>query len=264
MRTTVGIIGVGNMGEALLAGLLAAGTPKSDVIFAQRSEERAKVISERYAIAHKSLAEVTQSDVVLLCVKPKDVAALCEEIKESLKPGNVIVSVAAGKTIAGIAEILGSEVAVIRVMPNTPTFIGKGAAGISLGKNVTKEQSAFVHNFLKASGLVVEVPEDLQAAVTATSGSGPAYFFAFVEAMVAGGMKLGLTEEIATQLTVQTIIGASGMLAESGKSAKELRENVTSPNGTTFAALTTFEEKGLTAMVEAAMAASAKRSQELA
>ena len=113
-------------------------------------------------------------------------------------------------------------------------------------------------------GIAVEVPEELQAAITATSGSGPAYFFAFVEAMVEGAKKLGLSEEVATELVTQTIAGAAGMLETSGKSAKELRENVTSPNGTTFAALATFEKMGLTQMVQAAMEASAKRSQELA
>ena len=129
---------------------------------------------------------------------------------------------------------------------------------------VTEEQLSFVKKFLSASGIAVEVPEELQAAITGTSGSGPAYFFAFVEAMVEGAKKLGLSEDVATELVTQTIAGAAGMLESSGKSAKELRENVTSPNGTTFAALATFEKMGLTQMVQAAMEASAKRSQELA
>ena len=262
--TTVGIIGAGNMGEALLAGLILAGTPTGDVSFAQRSDERASYISQRYGVARKSLSEVAGADVVILCVKPKDIALMCEEIKSDLKPGAVVVSVAAGKTIEGIQSIVGQKVAVIRVMPNTPTFIGKGAAGISSGVGVTEEQLSFVKKFLSASGIAVEVPEELQAAITATSGSGPAYFFAFVEAMVEGAKKLGLSEEVATELVTQTIAGAAGMLESSGKSAKELRENVTSPNGTTFAALAIFEKMGLTQMVQAAMEASAKRSQELA
>lgn len=260
----VGIIGVGNMGEALLAGLLHSGTQPSEIIFAQRSSERAAVISTKYGISQKPLAEVAGAEVVLLCVKPKDIAAICEEIKASLTPGSVIVSVAAGKTIEGIQAIVGDTVGVVRVMPNTPTFIGKGAAGISFGHKVSGIHKEFITKFFAASGVVVEVPEELQSAVTAMSGSGPAYFFAFVEAMVEGGKKLGLPEDIATQLAIQTIVGAAGMLEQSGKSARELRENVTSPNGTTFAALTTFENKGLAQMVEAAMAASAQRSQELA
>jgi pyrroline-5-carboxylate reductase len=260
----VGIIGVGNMGEALLAGLLQSGTRPDEIIFAQRSEERASYISGKYGVSQRTVKEVAQADLVLLCVKPKDIAGMCEEIKNDLKAGSVLVSVAAGKTIGGIQAIVGPSIGVIRVMPNTPTFIGKGAAGISFGENVSPTQSEFVTNFLATSGIVVEVPESLQSAVTAMSGSGPAYFFAFVEAMVESGMKLGLSEEVASKLAIQTIAGAAGMLQESGKSARELRENVTSPNGTTFAALTTFEEKGLAKMVEEAMAASAKRSQELA
>ncbi len=262
--TRVGIIGVGNMGEALLAGLLHSGTSADNIIFAQRSPERASYISSKYGVSQRTLQEVAQSELILLCVKPKDIAAMCTEIKDDLKAGSVLVSVAAGKTISGIQSIVGPDIGVIRVMPNTPTFIGKGAAGISFGAGVSPAQSEFVTNFLSSSGIVVEVPEELQSAVTAMSGSGPAYFFAFVEAMVESGKKLGLSEEVASQLAIQTIAGAAGMLQESGKSARELRENVTSPNGTTFAALTTFEEKGLAQMVEAAMAASAKRSQELA
>lgn len=264
MELTVGIIGVGNMGEALLSGLLKSGTPMSNIVFSQRSDERASYIAATYGIARQSLAVTASADVVLLGVKPKDIADICEQIKGSLKKGAVVVSVAAGKTIAGIQSILGDGVAVVRVMPNTPIFIGKGAAGISWGSTVTSSQSEFIRTIFKASGIVVEVPEELQGAVTATSGSGPAYFFAFVEAMIEGGKALGLSEQDATTLATQTIIGAAGMLQESGKSAQELRENVTSPNGTTHAALTTFQSHGLQQLVADAMAAAAKRSQELA
>jgi pyrroline-5-carboxylate reductase len=264
MDLTVGIIGVGNMGEAILSGLLKSGIPISRIVFAQRSDERASYIVSTYGIARQSLSVTASADVVLLCVKPKDIADLCEQIKGSLRKGAVVVSVAAGKTIEGIQSIVGDSVAVVRVMPNTPTFVGKGAAGISWGSTVTSAQSEFIRKIFMAGGIVVEVPEELQAAVTATSGSGPAYFFAFVEAMIDGGKALGLSEEIATTLAIQTIIGASRMLQESGKSPQELRENVTSPNGTTYAALTTFQSHGLQNIVANAMAAAAKRSQELA
>jgi len=187
MTIRVGIVGVGNMGEALLAGALKSGLLASDITFAQRSDERATVISQRYGIARKDLAEVAATDVILLCVKPKDIAALCEEIKPNLQSGSTLVSVAAGKTIEGIQAIVGPSVGVIRVMPNTPSFIGKGAAGISFGSSVDPLHADFVKKLFAASGIVIEVPEALQAAVTATSGSGPAYFFAFVEAMVEGG-----------------------------------------------------------------------------
>jgi len=153
---------------------------------------------------------------------------------------------------------------VIRVMPNTPTMVGAGMAAASMGTGVTDAHKKFVLGFLAATGKVIEVSEDLQDAVTATSGSGPAYFFAFVEAMVAGAKELGLSQEDATTLTIQTIVGAAKLLDESGKSATTLRENVTSPNGTTAAALASFGSSDLNSMVAKAMKAASDRSQELA
>lgn len=149
-------------------------------------------------------------------------------------------------------------------MPNTPALIGKGASGYSLGVGVTDEQKSFVSDFLAATGKAIEVPEVLQDSVTATSGSGPAYFFAFVEAMVEGAVALGLSHEDATLLTIQTIVGAAALLDQSGDSPTTLREKVTSPNGTTAAALASFGDSDLKKIVATAMAAAAKRSQELA
>jgi pyrroline-5-carboxylate reductase len=149
-------------------------------------------------------------------------------------------------------------------MPNTPTLVGEGMAAASMGVGVTAEQREFVLGFLGATGKVIEVKEELQDAVTATSGSGPAYFFAFVEAMVAGAKELGLSEQDATTLTIQTIVGAAKLLDESGKSATTLRENVTSPNGTTAAALASFGNENMNSMVAKAMKAARDRSQELA
>jgi pyrroline-5-carboxylate reductase len=149
-------------------------------------------------------------------------------------------------------------------MPNTPALVGEGMAAASMGAGVTAAQRDFVLGFLAATGKVIEVSEDLQDAVTATSGSGPAYFFAFVEAMVAGAQELGLSEKDATTLTVQTLLGAATLLEESGKSASTLRENVTSPNGTTAAALASFSSDNLNFMVAKAMKAARDRSQELA
>jgi pyrroline-5-carboxylate reductase len=149
-------------------------------------------------------------------------------------------------------------------MPNTPALIGKGASGYSLGEGVTDEQKIFVSQFLAATGKAIEVPEALQDAVTATSGSGPAYFFAFVESMVDGAVALGLSREDASVLTIQTIVGAAALLDQSGDSPTTLREKVTSPNGTTAAALASFSQSGLPTIVAAAMEAAAKRSQELA
>jgi pyrroline-5-carboxylate reductase len=219
----------------------------------------------KYSIKTSSLASnVSAADALLLVVKPQDMATVLEEIKGSINPNAVVITFAAGKTISFISKALGTANPVIRVMPNTPTLVAKGMAAASMGVGVTDAQRDFVLGFLAATGKVIEVSEDLQDAVTATSGSGPAYFFAFVEAMVAGAKELGLSENDATTLTVQTILGAAHLLEESGKSATTLRENVTSPNGTTAAALESFGNDNLNSMVAKAMKAARDRSQELA
>jgi len=263
MKTAV--IGAGNMGEALIAGLISYGQSPANIAVCEKRAERAAELTSRYGI---SIAEITDSvrdaDVVLLVVKPQDMASVLAEIGNEINPAAVVVSFAAGKKIDFITENLGKPNSVIRVMPNTATMVGAGMAAISLGADVTSAQREFVAGFLAKSGQVVEVVEELQDAVTATSGSGPAYFFAFVEAMVAGAEELGLSSEVATQLTVQTLVGAAKLLVESGKTATELRENVTSPNGTTAAALTSFSDGELSQLVAKSMKAARDRSIELA
>jgi pyrroline-5-carboxylate reductase len=265
MNKCVGIIGVGNMGEALLAGLIKAGHPAGEICITDKRADHSAVLATKYGVIDQQLSVIgAECEVILVVVKPQDLTTTLEDLVPTLGPRAVIVSFVAGKTIAGIESIVGSAHAVIRVMPNSPTLIGLGMSAISPGTHATDADLGFVRNFLGSSGKVVEVAEDLQDAVTATSGSGPAYFFAFVEAMVEGAKRLGLSEEIATELTVQTLIGAAGMLAQSGKDAKTLRENVTSPKGTTAEALASFESDQLGEIVASAMAAAAKRSAELA
>ena len=263
MKTAV--LGAGNMGEALIAGLISYGQTPANIAVCEKRAERATELTSRYGI---SIAEIIDSvrdaDVVLLVVKPQDMASVLAEIGNEINPAAVVVSFAAGKKIDFITNNLGKPNSVIRVMPNTATMVGAGMAAISLGAGVTSTQREFVAGFLAKSGQVVEVAEELQDAVTATSGSGPAYFFAFVEAMIAGAEELGLSAEVATQLTVQTLVGAAKLLAESGKSATELRENVTSPNGTTAAALTSFSDGELSQLVAKSMKAARDRSIELA
>lgn len=263
MKTAV--IGAGNMGEALIAGLIAYGETPANIAVCEKRADRASELTSRYGISISEIADsVSDADVVLLVVKPQDMAAVLAEVGSAINPTATVVSFAAGKKIAFITEHLGKANSVIRVMPNTATMVGAGMAAISLGTGVTTAQREFVSGFLAKSGQVVEVAEELQDAVTATSGSGPAYFFAFVEAMVAGAKELGLSSEVATALTVQTLIGAAKLLAESGKTATELRENVTSPNGTTAAALNSFAEGELAKLVAKSMKAARDRSIELA
>jgi pyrroline-5-carboxylate reductase len=174
-----------------------------------------------------------------------------------------VISFVAGKKTSLIESFLLNSVPVLRVMPNTPMSVGVGASAISAGKFASQIDTSAVEQLLKASGEVIVVDESLQDAVTATSGSGPAYFFRFVEAMIAGAQELGLSESDAKILVIQTIAGASEMLKEDGASPTKLRENVTSPNGTTFAALQVFESNDLETIIKKAMRAARDRSQEL-
>jgi len=261
----VGVIGAGVMGEALIAALISYGISPDSITISEKRNDRADELSARYGIKVEDVAtNVSKADALLLVVKPQDMAAVLDEIKESINKLAVVITFAAGKKIAFIEQGLGTANPVVRVMPNTPTLVGAGMAAISLGAGVSAKQSEFVSGFLAATGKVIEVSEDLQDAVTATSGSGPAYFFRFVEAMVDGAKALGLSDADATTLTIQTIVGAAKLLDESGKSATTLRENVTSPNGTTAAALASFESHQLGDVVTQAMKAARDRSQELA
>ena len=261
----VGLIGVGVMGEALISGLISSRFPKAQIVFTEKRAERAREISSKYGAREVDLTELAKSsDVILLVVKPQDLAQLLTSISGNLNKNATLVSFAAGKTTGFISEIVGADISIIRVMPNTPTLIGLGMAAISLGGSVNPEQAKFVSEFLATCGKVISIEENLQDAVTALSGSGPAYFFAFVEEMIKSGISLGLSSDQATTLAIQTMVGSAAMLEQSGKNATTLRENVTSPNGTTAAALKVFSEANLGDIVAKAMTAARDRSQELA
>jgi pyrroline-5-carboxylate reductase len=264
-QSQVAVIGAGIMGEALIAALISSGVNPELITISEKRADRSSELIAKYSIRQAPLAaNVAAADALLLVVKPQDMSGVLEEIKGSINPSAVVITFAAGKSISFISNGLGTGNPVVRVMPNTPTLVGAGMAAASMGAGVTDTQKQFVLGFLAATGKVIEVTEDLQDAVTATSGSGPAYFFAFVEAMVAGAKELGLCEDDATTLTIQTIVGAAQLLNESGKSPTTLRENVTSPNGTTAAALASFASSDLNSMVATAMKAARDRSQELA
>ncbi len=261
----VGLIGVGVMGEALISGLVSSRFPKAQIVFTEKRADRAREISSKYGAREVDLTELAKSsDVILLVVKPQDLEQLLVSIEADLNKSATLVSFAAGKTTNFVSKIVGPNISIIRVMPNTPTLIGLGMAAISLGKSVNTEQAKFVSEFLATCGKVISIEENLQDAVTALSGSGPAYFFAFVEEMIKSGISLGLSSDQATTLAIQTMVGSAAMLEQSGKSATTLRENVTSPNGTTAAALQVFSDSNLGAIVTKAMTAARDRSQELA
>ncbi|MCW2620517.1 MAG: pyrroline-5-carboxylate reductase [Frankiales bacterium] len=260
--TVVAVVGVGKMGEAVLAGLVRAGT---EVIASERVAERSAEIAGRYGVrALDPAPAAAEADVVLLVVKPQDVRATAAEIAPALRPGTLVVSLAAGITTAVLEAVLPPGTPVVRVMSNTPALVGQAMSAASAGATATDAHLAQVEELLRPVGRVVRVPEAQQDAVTALSGSGPAYAFRVVEAMVAAGTALGLSAEVAGELAQQTLLGAATLLAGSDQTPAQLREAVTSPGGTTAAALAVLEERGIGAAFLAAMTAARDRSAELA
>ncbi|AXT83868.1 pyrroline-5-carboxylate reductase [Aeromicrobium sp. A1-2] len=264
MTQRIAILGAGVMGETLLAAILSAGHTTADVVISEKREERATELRDTYGVAVTGNADaVRDADVVLLVVKPQDVPALLAEIADAVRPGATVVSLAAGVRIDTMTAALPAGVAVIRAMPNTPALVGEGMFGISPGPGASDDQVAAVVALLESGGRVVVVDESQQDAVTAVSGSGPAYVFYLAEAMIAGGIAQGLDATTARLLVQQTLVGSAKLLAESDETAEELRRRVTSPNGTTHAAIETFDELGVNDAVIAGVAAAAARSIEL-
>jgi pyrroline-5-carboxylate reductase len=261
---TVAIIGAGVMGETLLAGLIRNGTALADLSVGEKRAERAAELHAQYGVRVVSNLEAAQAETVLLIVKPQDMTSVLTEIAGELRPGQLLISLAAGITTAVIEQHVPAGVAVIRVMPNTPALVGEGIAAISGGSHAGEGHLAQTESLLAATGRVVRVPESQQDAVTAISGSGPAYVFLIAEAMIDAGVALGLPPETAAELTLQTIAGAAKMLTESGDLPETLRAKVTSPNGTTAAAIAQFEARDLRGIFAAATGAARDRSVELA
>jgi pyrroline-5-carboxylate reductase len=257
----VGIVGTGIIGEALIEVLLRSGLTRESLFIAEKRQERRDEISSKYGVSE--IKDYGSLDAILLVVKPQDFMTTLETISDSLSGSPLIVSFAAGIKIKSIEEKLGKGSRVIRVMPNTPMVMGRGMSAMSLGGSVNTSDQDWVRGFLWQAGEVIVVDESLQDAVTATSGSGPAYYFAFTEAVVGAARRLGISQEDAVTLASQTLIGAALMVEKSGKELKTLRENVTSPNGTTAAALKSFADSGLEELVYQAMKAAHDRSIEL-
>jgi pyrroline-5-carboxylate reductase len=259
------ILGAGVMGETVLSGLIRAGWDAGRIVATDRRPERQVELTKRYGITMLENAEAAASaDTVILVVKPQDMAELLDEISDSLRPGTLVVSLAAGVDIASMEARLGPDIPVVRVMPNTPALVDEGMAAISSGTHTTQEHLDHVTEILSATGRVVTVPERYQDAVTAISGSGPAYLFFVVEAMIEAGVHLGLPRDVSTELVVQTMLGSATMLRETGEHPTVLRERVTSPGGTTAAAVKVLEDHKVRAAFLGAMEAARDRSRDLA
>jgi pyrroline-5-carboxylate reductase len=260
----VAVFGCGVMGEALIAAILKSSLPPTSIAIVDKNIGRLTELRNKYGSLIASSMEISlRAENIFLAVKPQDIEVLLEEVGGLVTKNQRVISFAAGKKTSLIERYLNGSVPVIRVMPNTPMSVGVGASAISGGKHASLSDIKVVEDLLSASGKTIVVDESLQDAVTATSGSGPAYFFRFVEAMIAGAKDLGLSDSDARALVLQTINGAAAMLSVEGTSPSILRENVTSPNGTTFAALKVFEESGLEEIVKKAMTAARDRSREL-
>jgi len=253
------------MGEALLVAIIKSGIQASDIAISDKRSERTAELSEKYGCKVLGAEKIaSNAKNILLVVKPQDMDSLLENMGKSIPVEQRVISFAAGKKTSAIERYLNEGVPVLRVMPNTPMSVGVGASAISAGKYATDADVAAVKGLLKASGKTIVVEEELQDAVTATSGSGPAYFFRFVEAMIDGAQKLGLSKADAATLTIQTIVGAAALLDQSNDSPSQLREKVTSLKGATAEALAVFDNADISAIVAEAMAASARRAGELA
>lgn len=261
----LGFLGFGNMGAAIAQGLVNAGTLEARELAVYDTDAGKCAAAEQLgARIVDSAAELGHtSDTLLLAVKPQNMEDALSAVKAGYSPSTLVISIAAGISINYIQARLGADARVVRVMPNTPALVGAGAAGIALSDNCTETDGARARTIFEAIGVAVVVSEDAIDAVTALSGSGPAYFFYIVECLVRAAGTEGLGEEEATRLAGQTLLGAGRLLSESGEAAAVLRERVTSKGGTTAAALATFEREGLDRVLAAGLAAAAARSREL-
>lgn len=261
----VALLGAGMMGEALLSGLIRAGQQPGQIVIADLSADRQRQIAEKYGVQVGTAAQaVADATSIVIAVKPQGIDALLTEIAPHLQPGVVVVSVAAGITTEYLEERLPEGTAVARAMPNTPALVGEGMTAVSAGRRCGPEQLRTAEDLMRAGGKVIAVPESQLDAVTAVSGSGPAYVFYVVEAMVEAGVLLGLPRPTATELAVQTVYGAATLLKETGEHPTLLRERVSSPGGTTVAALRELDDHKVRAAFLTAMEAAARRSAELA
>lgn len=264
LNCNICFIGGGNMAQALIGGLLSRGLPATRITVSDPVERVRELLQEKDVhVTEDNLAAIRDADVVVLAVKPQVLVSVLKPL-HGLFDGKLIVSIVAGAEIATISQFTGSAY-VVRVMPNTPALVQTGAHGLYAHEVVDTPKRELASQILAATGLTLWLNTESQIdAVTAVSGSGPAYFFYMMESMIQAGKNLGLDEKVATALTLQTALGAAQMAITSSNTPAELRKNVTSPNGTTQAALEVFDRAQISQNIQAALAAAQKRSQQLA
>ncbi|WP_299729508.1 pyrroline-5-carboxylate reductase [uncultured Endozoicomonas sp.] len=266
-QPTIAFIGAGNMASGIIGGLIQNGWPTERLIATARTEATLSAIKDQFAIetTTDNHQAVQQADIIMLCVKPQMMKAVLSDLRSSIPAVSLLISVAAGITMSSLEAWAGNDQAIVRSMPNTPSLLQCGAAGLFANTAVTPEQKALVDRVFSAIGIAEWVKEEsLIDAVIAVSGSGPAYYFLFMEVMEQVGTQLGLDQETAKRLTQQTAFGAAKMAQASDVDTAELKRRVMSPNGTTEQAINTFMDGDLPALIEKAMNAAVKRSIEMA
>ncbi|MFC4598041.1 pyrroline-5-carboxylate reductase [Cohnella hongkongensis] len=262
--------GAGSMAEAILRGLTGSrlADPGSIAVMNRQNAARLQELSQRYGVVpadtdDKKRAALSSADVIVLGMKPKDAAGAIRALKPLLRPEQLVVSLIAGLSISTVHQLLGREQPVVRTMPNTSSTIGLGATGISFSASVSAERRELALEMFSAIGMTAVVEEPLIEAVNGVSGSGPAYVYYLMEAMIGAGVRLGLTPEAAQALTVQTVRGAAEMVLATGEHPEELRRKVTSPNGTTQAAIETLERFAFREGMNEAILRCAERAREM-
>ena len=260
----ISFIGGGNMAQALIGGLIARGLPATRITVSDPVEQVRQLLQEKdVQVTEDNVAAIQTADVVVFAVKPQVLAQVLKPLN-GLFAGKLVISIVAGAEISTISKLLGTD-QVVRVMPNTPALVQTGAHGLYATDAVAEKDRNLASQVLAATGLTIWVNTEAQIdAVTAVSGSGPAYFFYLMESMIRAGKNLGLDEKVATELTLQTALGAAQMAITSANTPAQLRKNVTSPNGTTQAAIEVFDHGQVSQTIQAALAAAQKRSQVLA
>lgn len=252
------------MGETLLAGFLSADVQASEVRVAEKNDQRVRHLTDTYGVKCTTVTDaVVDADIVVLAVKPQDVTSVLEEISAHVIPSVLVISIAAGITTGFIESFLPPTASVVRVMPNTPALLGEGMSVLSAGSNCNVELLNSVVRLMATVGEVAIVPEADQDAITAISGSGPAYIFYVAEAMIDAGVALGISRKLASDLVVQTIFGAAAMLRDSDDTPEVLRQRVSSPNGVTVRAIESFDSNGVREAFLEALQVARARSQEL-
>jgi pyrroline-5-carboxylate reductase len=263
---TIAFLGAGAMGEALMRGLIEAGSyAPQDIAAFDSDAARLKGVADALGITAGRDAASTVRDVpvVLLAVKPQAIGAALQPLRDAFHAGQTLISIAAGVTTAQLESHFAAAVPCVRVMPNTPCLVGCAASAISLGAHADASHRAIAHRVFDAVGIAVDVEEKLLDAVTGLSGSGPAYVYLFIEALSDAGVKMGLSRDVATRLAAQTVGGAAQMVLETGKHPGSLKDMVTSPAGTTIAGVHALEKNGFRGAVMDAVQAATERSREL-